>query len=265
MQQRVRGHRVAPEGSGFAVQGGEASACLGDHGHECRHVVELELGLGGQVDGALGHEHVGPEVPVGAGAPARLHEPQHPAQPLGLRPPRQRGVGHRGPGEVVDAGHRQPPRRAQGAPGPGPAAGHGPPAPPQRGGRDQPDDALAVLDEADERGPHRHAPHEVLGPVDRVDDPLARGVPGGGQLLTQDGVAPARPPQLLADDALGLLVGLGDRREVRLGLHGEVAGVEAGQGEAVHLVGDRVRQVQVIAPAPLLGRGSRQRGLRRCR
>ena len=88
---------------------------------------------------------------------------------------------------------------------------------------------------------------------------------GGGQLLTQDGVTSARPAQLLTDDALGLPVGLGDRCQIRLGLHREVPGVETGLGETVHLVGDRVRQVQIISPAPLLGRGRRRSGRCRCR
>jgi hypothetical protein len=40
------------------------------HDHvERRHVVELSSGSAGDVDGALGEQHVGPEVAVGAGAP----------------------------------------------------------------------------------------------------------------------------------------------------------------------------------------------------
>ncbi len=66
----VGGERVAAERAVGAVEGGEPAAGLGDDHVERRHVVELQLRLGRDVDRALGDEHVRPEVAVGPGAPA---------------------------------------------------------------------------------------------------------------------------------------------------------------------------------------------------
>ena len=67
VQVAVGGQRVAAPRAVGAVEGGEPAAGLAHDDVERGHVVDLELGLGGEVDGALGEQHVGPEVAVGRG------------------------------------------------------------------------------------------------------------------------------------------------------------------------------------------------------
>src|SRR5690349_9003171 len=56
VEQAVRGDGVAAPRAVLAGEGGEPPARLGDDGHEGSHVVDRELGLRGDVDGALGDE-----------------------------------------------------------------------------------------------------------------------------------------------------------------------------------------------------------------
>ena len=78
-----------------ALEGGEPAAGLADDHVERGHVVELELGLGGDVDGALGEQHVGPEVAVGAGAPAAAGERHEVLEQAAVLPAGERRVGQR--------------------------------------------------------------------------------------------------------------------------------------------------------------------------
>ena len=70
-------------------------------------------------------------------------------------------------------------------------------------------------------------------------------VPGGAELLAEDRVARARLGQAGADHLLDRAVGLGDRREVGLGLHHQVGGAEPAHRERVGGVGERVREVEI--------------------
>jgi hypothetical protein len=70
VQQRVARHRAAAARPRPPAQIGEPSARLGHHDGDRREVVQRDLGLRGDVDSALGDEHVGPEVAVRAGPPA---------------------------------------------------------------------------------------------------------------------------------------------------------------------------------------------------
>src|SRR5690349_23928378 len=92
VQVAVGGQRVAAPRPVGAVEGGEPAPGLAHDDVEGRHVVELELGFGGDVDGALGEQHVGPEVAVGAGAPAAALERDEVVEAVPLVPPGQRGV-----------------------------------------------------------------------------------------------------------------------------------------------------------------------------
>ncbi len=65
-------------------------------------------------------------------------------------------------------------------------------------------------------------------------------------LLAEHGVAWPGPAELGADDLLGAAVGIGDRCGVRLGLHPQVLGLEPGHGQTVDLVGDHVREPEVV-------------------
>ena len=87
---------LPPHGPSLAVQRRERAAGLADDHVERGHVVDLELGLGGDVDGALGHQHVGPEVAVRAGAPAPALSERKSSSLAALLPAAQRGVGQRG-------------------------------------------------------------------------------------------------------------------------------------------------------------------------
>ena len=102
VQSAVAGQRVAAERAGGAVEGGEAATRLPDDHVEGGHVVELQLGLSGQVHRPLGNQHVGPEVAVRPGAPAAPGQRHEPVQPVALLPPGQRRVGQR---RVVEPGH----------------------------------------------------------------------------------------------------------------------------------------------------------------
>src|SRR6185369_8930256 len=70
--------------------------------------------------------------------------------------------------------------------------------------------------EADQRGPDRHVADEVLGAVDRIDDPAVLLVADGAELLAEEPVRRKRAAEHLADRLLGTLVSLGHRRGVRL-------------------------------------------------
>ena len=59
------------------------------------------------------------------------------------------------------------------------------------------------------------------------------------------GVAGTRVGQAGPDHLLDRAVGLGDRREVGLGLHHEVGGTEARHGDGVGRVGERVGELEV--------------------
>lgn len=216
MQRAVGGQRVAAMAAFLAGDGGEAPACLAHHRHQGRHVVELQFGFERGVHRALGQQRIGVEVAVAAGAPGGLQQLKQPVELAGILPAVQRGVGQRRVGQLAhpgdadlaggggaDLGARLGDERAQ----PGgrvPAAG-------QRRGGDDPEHRLVVDKQRDQRGPHRHAAHEVLGPVDRVDDPAARGVPVHAELLAEHGVLRAVLGQLREDQLLGAAVGVGDR------------------------------------------------------
>jgi hypothetical protein len=104
---------------------------------------------------------------------------------------------------------------------------------PERGRGADADAHHAVLLQREQRRPPGHAADVVLRAVDRVDDPAARAAPLGAELLPEDGVAGARGGEPLADELLGGLVGLGDRREVRLRLDAQVVGPEAAERDLV--------------------------------
>ena len=246
VQVPVGGERVAAPGPGRAVQGGEPPAGLGDDGHQRRHVVDGQLRLGRDVDGALGHEHVGPEVAVRAGAPAVVGQPEELLIAADLAPRADARVRHRRVGEGGHLGHRHALGAGQAPPGPGAGAARGPPAAVQRRRGDQAEHRLALVHQRDEGGPHRHAPDEVLGAVDRVDHPASRAVAGGVELLALDGVAGAGALELVPDELLGRPVGVGHRAEVGLGLHHQVLGAEAGDGQTLDRIGQDVGEAQVV-------------------
>jgi hypothetical protein len=69
------------------------------------------------------------------------------------------------------------------------------------------------------------------------------------ELLAEHRVTGTGTGKLAADGFFGGLVRVGDRRQVRLGLHLEVQGLEAAHGLVIHGVGQDMGQAQVIVVA----------------
>ena len=67
---------------------------------------------------------------------------------------------------------------------------------------------------------------------------MARRVARRPELLAEDRVAGACPREVVADEALRLLVGDGDRGQIRLGLDLEVLGVEVRPGQRIGGAGE---------------------------
>ena len=108
------------------------------------------------------------------------------------------------------------------------------------------DDDLVVDHQRDQGRPHRHAADEVLGAVDRVDHPAPLAVAGRALLLAEHGVARPGPGQGAADALLDRLVGVGHRGQVGLVHHVQVQRLEPARGQRVGVVGQHVREPQVV-------------------
>jgi len=238
--------RAAAGGAVDAVERGEPAAGLDHDGHQRGHVVEREIGLGRHVDAALGEQHVRPEVPVGAAAPDLPLQVEERLEAAGALPFGEVGVRQRGVAQVGHGGDVQAAGGGQAPACPGAGPGRGPPAAAERGCRDHAEDGPSLVEQRDERRPHRDAADVVLGAVDGVDDPLPRAVAAGAELLPDDGVARPGAPQLGAHEVLGVAVGVGDGRQVGLGVHPQVGRLEPGRRQRVDHVGDDMGQPQVV-------------------
>ena len=234
VQQAVGGDRAAAVGARDAVEIGEAAAGRFDDDHRRREVPERQaLRLHRDVDRAVGHQHVRPEV---------AETPRAPTPPL----EREDRVAAPDGFEVIGASYarcassmRATFDTATGSPSrnaPSPRAAHQ--REPSAGADTTPTCEAAVALERDERGPHRDAAGVALGAVDRVDDPAALRVAGRAELLADDGVARASAGEALAHHLLHRAVGLGDRREIGLGVDHEVGGAKARQRDVVGGVGE---------------------------
>ena len=144
------------------------------------------LRLGGDVDGTLGEQAVRQEVAVAAYPPHGVGEFEEAVAPARLAQPERLENDRLADSRSADRGHRDPSRsdRCEGGEGALARAAH------QRrcsaGALDHPDDRHAVVQQCDQRRPHRHAADEVLGAVDRVDHPLPPAESrGAAELLTQ--------------------------------------------------------------------------------
>ena len=151
--------------------GERAPGLLDDH-TDRGHVVDRDAdGVDRDVDGALGDEHVLPEVAEPAGAPAallQLDEPAGQAEPVPAVVERD---AHLGVGEVGDVGHTA--RAARRRTPPSPRAAHH--RRPSAGADTTPTiTPRSAMGERDQRRPHRDAADEAGRPVDRVDDPTPR-------------------------------------------------------------------------------------------
>ena len=135
---------------------------------------------------------------------------------------------------------------------------------PSAGAETSPTTGWSSLHQRDQGRPDRHPADEVLGAVDRVDHPLslagAGGGLGGAELLPQHPVAGPGPGQRGPQRLLYRGVGVGHRREIRLGLHVEVQCPEPGRGDRVGGVCEHMRQRQVVGVTGGLGAGSPSAG-----
>ncbi len=142
---------------------------------------------------------------------------------------------------------------------PGAETGGRPPAPPEGGLTRHADPRHAVDRQRDEGRPHRDALEVVRGAVDRVDDPLPRGVAGDPELLTEYAVIGSFGLENRADRAFGGEVRLGDVRRIGLELHVEIGGVEAGHGCRVRSIREPQRELQIGLQIPVERRTERHR------
>jgi hypothetical protein len=240
---------VAAAGPRVARQIGEPAPGLAHDHVECREVPDGDLRLAGDVDGALGHEHVAPEVAVGAGAPDRPGQVEEAVEPAPLLPAGQARVRQARVGEVGDVGDPAAGRVLQPPSRPGADVLGRPPPAVQGGCGHQPDDRLVAVEQRDQSGPHGHAADEVLRPVDRVEDPAAGAVPRRPELLAHDGVAGTGPAEGDPEHLLDGAVGVGHGGQVRLGVDLQVLCPEPLQADGVGLVGQHVRQSHVLGKA----------------
>ena len=177
--------------------------------------------LDAEIDGALGEQHVLPEVAEAARRPRALREAEE-AGPVAA----QRGVREDSVFDAGDAGDAQRAPVREGAL----AAGRPPPLPERRRRHDR--DASF---ERDQRGEERDPADVVLRRVDRVDHPVAL---LAALLLAEHRLARPLAPDPLAQRLLDRAVGLGHGGQVGLGLDVQVGGPEARERDRVGDVGE---------------------------
>ena len=255
MEVAIGGECVAPEDPVGAVERSEPPAGLGHDRRQGRHVVEREFWFGGDVDGPLGQQHVGPEVAIRTLPPAVAGEIQHGIGAPESIPTRDAGERDARVRQSLDTGRADPCCRREAPPGIRSAALGGPPAAPESRCRNQAHDRLLGYDERDQGGPHRDPADEVVRPVDGVHDPTPRPVTRRLELLAHHGVARSSPGELGSDEFLCGPIGVAHEGQVRLGLDREILRPEAGHGHPLHRVREHMGQAQVI----VVGRHGRTR------
>src|SRR5699024_6639809 len=98
------------------------------------------------------------------------------------------------------------------------------------------------LQEGYEGRPHRDTTHVVGGAVDGVDDPHPVTVAGPAVLLPDHGIAWPCARKNTAQRLLDHTVGLGDRSEIRFGVHHQVKCAKTLEGDVVGSVGEHMCQ-----------------------
>src|SRR5712692_9087905 len=126
VEQAVGGHGAAPVDPGPALEVGETAPGLLDDDQERGQVPGGDLGFDGDLDAALGHQDMGPEVAEAAAAGAAPGQRQEPLLEPADGEAGDAVVGELGLAEVLDAGDVDGPARGEGA-----AAADRPPAGPQ--------------------------------------------------------------------------------------------------------------------------------------
>ena len=101
------------------------------------------------------------------------------------------------------------------------------------------------------------SPIDVQKALSGMDYPASGAVAGRAELLTHDRIAGTGPAQGDAEHLLDRAVGVGDRREVGLGVDLQVLGLEAVQADGIGLVGQHVCQAHVLGKAAARCHGHR--------
>ena len=121
----------------------------------------------------------------------------------------------------------------------------GPPAPRQRGCGHHADDRTLAVEQRDQGCPDRYAADEVLRPVDRIDHPAPIAGALRAELFAGDRVVGTVLAEHVANRRLDRSVGIGDRRQVGLGLDREIGRAEALRRDRVGGVGEPLGQVEI--------------------
>ena len=103
---------------------------------------------------------------------------------------------------------------------------------------------------------------EVLGPVDRVDDPAALAGAGPAELLAEHRVPRTGPAEHVPQRLLDREVSVADGGQVRLGVHPQVHRPEPAHGDVVRGVRQDVCESKVAIKAAIPGNGSGKRAAR---
>jgi len=200
--------------------------------------VTCEFGLTGDVDRALGHEHVRPEVTIGSMTPGVGGEGFEALRCTALGPAGRVGVGERRFSELRDLADLNASGIVHAWAGrPGPLAVGRPPTTPESGGTDKADLEHAGHPQRNECRPDRNPAQVVLRPVDRIEDPGALRTAAHSELLAEDSVARALSGKDPAQALFDCLVGFGDRGEIRLRLDHEVVGAVERHGNGISGIG----------------------------
>ena len=117
----------------------------------------------------------------------------------------------------------------------------------QRRRADDPDLGYTIDQQGDQACPYRYAAHEILGSVDRVDDPLPPGQSGcPTEFLAEDAVVRTDPGKSLPQACFDRMIGVANRRQVRFGLDLQVNCPEPVQRHRVRLIGQSQRHRKVV-------------------
>src|ERR1700722_2267046 len=248
VQRAVAGeHARGVESHRGALKVGEGAARLAHDHRERRYVEDVHVGLDYPLERAARQEVVVHEVTVAADAAHLTDEaPEPPPARIGGERLEVAG-GEEGRLELSHRADPHPLIVEEGA-----SARLRPGELLVGRGAGDPEHEFAGAHERDLRGKERRVAHEGLGAIDRVDKPQARAphlVPP--PLLAVETVRGEVPVQYGADQLLGALVGLGDRRGVCLEAHRKRLAVERADESGGRLCGlDRCRKLARRHQAP---------------
>lgn len=132
------------------------------------------------------------------------------------------------------------------------------PATVQDGRGDQAGRDAAVLLQGDQGSPLGLTCQEARGSVNRINDPPAVAVATRSAFFAEERVTGAQPAKAPAQTVLYFAIGGGDRRSIALDVLRHVTGREVAQRGGVRLIGEMMREGQVIHTWPARAGGGRR-------